>query len=303
MRQPLVVLGLGGVASALLYLSFGAGGGLPLFAYFVQLPLTFTGLALGVAPAGLAALLALTLVAVFGGWLAGLLFLVVQALPSLLVVRLALLWREDGSGAREWYPPGPLVGHVALYVFVASAAGLLFAHWYTGDLEALLARSLFASLSIFGGVPATAGEPPVPDWLFILPGLVAASWILMCCVDALLAQLLAARSGMALRPTPRLSGFVVPSWASWALAAASLGVLLLAGPGLYLAATALFCAAMLYLFQGLGVVHALLSARLPGRLPLAVFYLVLLVFSWPLVLVVVMLGLVEDWARFRERLT
>lgn len=302
MRQPLVVLGLGGVASAVLYLSFGAGGGLPLFAYFVQLPLTFTGLALGVAPAGLAALLALALVAIFGGWLAGLLFLVVQALPSLLVVRFALLWRDREDGTREWYPAGRLVGHLVLYVFLATAIGLGVAHWLTGDLEGLLAHSLAASLAAFGGVPP-AGEPPVPDWLFLLPGLVAASWVLMCCVDALLAQLLAARSGMALRPTPRLAGFVVPSWNSWALAAASLGVLLLAGPGLYLAATALFCAAVPYLFQGLGVVHALLSARLPGRLPLAVFYLVLLVFSWPLVLLVVMLGLVEDWARFRQRLT
>ncbi|MEZ5866842.1 MAG: hypothetical protein R3D25_23225 [Geminicoccaceae bacterium] len=59
---------------------------------------------------------------------------------------------------------------------------------------------------------------------------------------------------------------------------------------------------MPFLMQGLAVVHSL-AHRLPARgLALAGFYLVLILFSWPLVVVVVVLGLVEDWAHLRRRL-
>ena len=48
-----------------------------------------------------------------------------------------------------------------------------------------------------------------------------------------------------------------------------------------------------------GVRIAVAAAR---GLALAGFYLVLILFSWPLVVVVVVLGLVEDWAHLRRRL-
>lgn len=304
MRQPLAIAALGALASALLYLSFGTGaGGLPLFAYFVQLPLTFVGLALGPVPAGIAGLSASGIVLLFGGWLAALLFVLIQAVPSLLVSRLALLWRADAGGDREWYPTGRLVGHLVLYVIAVSTAGLLLAQYWSGDLARLVATGLYRSLAALTDAPLGEVSAPAPGWLSLLPGLVAASWLLMCCTNALLAQLLAARSGMARRPTPAMATFVVPDWTQLALAAAAAGVLLLDGTGLFLATTALLALTVPYLLQGLAVVHAVVERRGGGRrLPLVLFYLVLLLFSWPLVLVVVLLGLVEDWARLRHRL-
>lgn len=301
MRQPLVVAGLGALASALLHLSFATGGGLPLFAYFVQLPLAFTGLALGATSAALAALAAGTLVLVAGSWIAALVFLLVQAAPGVLLAHFVLLWRQDGDGRTEWYPIGRAVGHLTLYVLAVTAIGLVAAELLTGDLEGLLAGSLRSTLAVLAGTVPPA-DAAAPAWLHLLPGFVAASWILMSCINALLAQRLAERSGMARRPTPAMAEFAAPGHARWLVAGGGLVALFADGLLLHLAATVAIGALLLYLLQGLAVVHALFAWRGWPRAALVPFYLVLLVFAWPLVLPLVALGLAEDVTRLRDRM-
>ena len=57
-----------------------------------------------------------------------------------------------------------------------------------------------------------------------------------------------------------------------------------------------------YLLQGLAVVHSAADRVKARGLVLAAFYIVLLLFSWPLLVGVVLLGLLEDWAQFRRRM-
>ena len=272
---------------------------LPLFAYFVQLPLLFVGLALGVPHAGLTVLLAVALVGLLGGWLAAAFYLVLESLPSLLVTRLALLSRRTGDGGIEWYPPGLLVGQLLLYCLATILLGLLAVQLFVGDVATMLANALRETLAMFG--IDTSGMAP-PAWLPVLPGILGLSWLLMTCINAVLAQKLAERAGMAIRPSPAFLAFAVAPWTLPALVASALATAVLGGTPLFFAATALVLFSLPYLFQGLAVVHVLARRTRTPAVPLTLFYAVLLFFSWPLVLGVVGLGLVEDWAGLRRRL-
>ena len=300
MRQPLAIAALAAAASALLYLAYSSGMAvLPLFAYFVQLPLLFVGLALGVPHAGLTALLALLVVGLFGGWLAAALYLVLESLPSLLVTRLALLSRRQENGEVEWYPPGLLVGQLLLYCLGAVLLGLLALQLFVGDVATVLATALRETLAMFG-VDAEGMAPPA--WLPLVPGILGLSWLLMTCINAVLAQVLAARAQMAIRPAPSFVTFMVAPWTLMLLLPSALGTAFLSGTPLFFAATALVMAAVPYMFQGLAVIHVLARRARTPAVPLTLFYAALLFFSWPLILGVVGLGLVEDWAGLRRRL-
>src|SRR5256885_7941120 len=99
MVQYLLIAVGGGVLSASLYLSVVLGSaGAMLLAYLAQLPLFVAALGFGTV-AGLTASGAGTImVALLGGMLAGILHLLVNGVPVLLVSQRALLSRTDQSG-------------------------------------------------------------------------------------------------------------------------------------------------------------------------------------------------------------
>lgn len=305
MRRDLWITGLAAAASAALYLSLTLGVlGAPLFAYFVQLPLLFVGLSLGLASASLASLGSLGLVILFGGSIAALVFLVVQVAPSLLAARQALLSRQGEDGGVEWYPPGFVLGHLVLYAALVMILALVWVWFMTGNIEAAFSAAIAQVLEQMGasGMQAAAFGQELVDHAALVPGVVAVSWVLMTIVNAVLAQFLALRGGQARRPGYRFAEIFLPVWCGPALAVATLAALVVGGDAAFFAQGLALLFAVPYLMQGLAVVHSL-AGRLPARgLALAGFYLVLVLFSWPLVVGVVLLGLVEEWARFRRRL-
>lgn len=305
MRRDLWITALAAAASAALYLSLTLGVlGAPFLAYFVQLPLLFIGLSLGLASASLAGLGSLGIVILFGGSIAALVFLVVQLGPSLLTIRQALLNRQADEGRVEWYPPGLILGHLVLYAGVVMVLVLLWVWSATGSIEtAFLAAIAQVSAQLAGNDgPAMAIGQQIADYAAIVPGVVAVSWVLMTVVNAAIAQLLALRGGQARRPSFVFAELWLPAWCGPVLAVAVMASLVAAGDLAFFAQGLAVLFAVPYLMQGLAVIHAAV-ARLPAkRLALAGFYLVLLLFSWPLVVGVVLLGLLEDWAQFRRRL-
>lgn len=298
------ITALAGVASGLLFLSTIEGGGLlPLAGYFVQLPLLLCGLTMGPLSAGLASAGALLVVLLASGLAAALVLLVVQLAPAVLVSRQALLWRTDASGARVWYPLGLLARDGALFVGAASLLGLLWLEWTGAGVDGLLrllAAHLAAELAAPGAAPGLRSV--LDQWRPWIPGLVALSWLGMIWSNAALAQALASRSGRALRPSPRLAELELPRACVPAAVAALLLVQLGSGTLAYLAAIVLALSAALLFLAGLAVVHTLVARRRLGTAPLVGFYLVLVLFSWPLVLVIVALGLIEELAGLRRRL-
>ncbi len=142
----------------------------------------------------------------------------------------------------------------------------------------------------------------VPMVAQFLPGLVAAGILVLWWVNVLLGLGLSAAAG----PMPDLPGalraFHAPDAALWLTIA--LGVLAWLGAGSaagYWATNALVAVGLLFLAQGLAVVHSARLAFGMGAGWLVVFYLLVGLFA-QLMLAVALLGLADVWADFRSKL-
>jgi hypothetical protein len=303
MGRAAAIVALAAAASGFLFLSliFGAAAA-PFLAYFIQLPLLFCGLALGLGPAGVASAGAALITFVASGFVAGAVFLLIEAAPVLLLVRQALLWRKGENGRTEWYPPGRLITDLSLAALVVSLLSLWWLASGEGGVAGLFdefVRSLPSDLSSDSAM--AQAHMLFVRWAHWLPGVIGASWVLMTVLNAIIAQQLALRSGMAKRPTPDIAEFEVPGWCGIPLLASVPVVALSQGGLAAVAILVLVLFSIPFLFQGLGVVHALSRKHAPSRLPIIGFYVLFVLFSWPLVLLVVLLGLAEEWAGLRRR--
>lgn len=297
------ITALAGAASGVLFLSLVMGShAAPFVAYFVQLPLFFCGFAFGLASVAFASVGATVVTLVLGGALAGAGFVLIEVAPTVLVVRQAMLWRER-DGAVEWYPAGRILAELALLTGVLVLLGLLWLGSGEGGVGGAFERFAEA-LSAEIGTATAAAELHVLTvrWARWVPGIIAMSWMLMTILNAVLAQLLARRAGWAKRPMPDIAALEVPRYCAYVLGLALVAILVADGFLGYVAAAAVLVFAVPVLFQGLAVVHTLSRLHAPNRVPLILFYVLLTVFSWPLVPLVVLLGLVDVWAGLRRRL-
>ena len=95
-----------------------------------------------------------------------------------------------------------------------------------------------------------------------------------------------------------------PGWLSWALAGVGLGALLLQGQAQFAALNAALVLALPFLFTGLAVVHMFAGLRRGPKAKLAFlvgFYVFMMLTQW-LTLIVVGLGVVEEWVGLRRRI-
>jgi hypothetical protein len=121
----------------------------------------------------------------------------------------------------------------------------------------------------------------------------------MVMVNFMLAQALAVRAGWARRPTPEFDRLELPGWLWPGIAVAAL--LVLAG-GIIgdLGWSLLIVLVVPYLFLGLAVVHVMARRWSRPGLALGAIYGAMILFGWP-ILLVLLLGFVEDWAHLRRR--
>lgn len=302
MPHPLVLAALAGLASAGLFLLLVSGvPGVLLFAYFVQLPVIFSGLTLGLTGSVVAALSAVLVNSLIAGLLASLIYAVLQAGPALFLVRQALLSRTGDDGQVEWFPPGLLLAQLTLLAVLAVVLAYGFYLGEPGGLQGAVESFLAVALSEFGAIPSATELPPeVQGLAFLFPGVMATSWLVMVVLNGVLAQALAVRSGWQRRPTPDLAGLELPWWLWPILGLAALFSLFGGGLG-FLGGSLLMIMAVPYFFLGLAVVHSLARQWSHRRVALFVLYACIVLFGWP-GLVVVLLGFVEDWAHLRRRL-
>jgi hypothetical protein len=303
MPNPIALAALGGLVSAALFLTLTTGFlGVPFLSYFVQLPLFVVGLTLGLTPA-LAAAGGGTLITVLvAGSVAGAAYLVIEAVPVIVVVRQLLLSRTTPDGTTEWFPPGPiLIQLTALAGLGVIGATLAFAGT-EGGLVSHIEAFLREAMRDMGAADAELELGPViANWAALVPAFMAVSWILMVVINGALGQALAVQWRRQLRPSPDIVDVTVPRWCLGLVAATALASTFLGGTAGFLAQTFLILALVPHFFQGLAVMHAFFRNRPARRPALALAYLLLVFFSWPLLLVVVALGLAEDWAGLRRR--
>lgn len=302
MSNPLALAVLGGLISVGLYLAVLSG--LPvmmLLAYFVQLPLLFIGLTVGLTGSLIAAASGILLCGVLAGVVAGAIYAAVQAVPAVFVVRQSLLSRESENGQVEWYPPGLLISQLAVLAAAGIAAAFLAASTEPGGLRGAVEQFLASALSQFGTVQVETAPPEqLAGWMFLIPGLMAASWLIMVTLNGILAQAAAVRMGWNRRPTPDFDAIELPWWLWPCLAGAAL--LSLAGDSDvgFFGRAALVTLAVPYGFLGLALLHVLVRRWPYPGLALIVIYGLIAILGWPIV-IVVLLGFAEDLAGLRRR--
>lgn len=302
MPQTLGLAVLAGVVSSALFLCLLTGvPGMVLFAYFVQLPLMLAGLAMGLTASMVAVASALLINGVIAGAVATMIYGVVQALPALIVVRQALLSRQDGGNV-EWYPPGLLLAQLTCVAGLGIGLAFLLLLDHPGGLQGAIEAFLASALVEMGAIEAEAvSSSELGPWMFLFPGLMATSWLVMVVLNAVLAQALAVRLGWNRRPSPDLTRLELPSWLWPALGAAGLVALLGEHGWGFLGRSLLIVFVVPYVFLGLAVIHTLVRRWSHPSWLLAAVYAALVLLGWP-ILAVLLLGFVEDWAHLRRRL-
>jgi hypothetical protein len=231
--------------------------------------------------------------------LAAAIFAALNAVPVVLLVRQALLARRNADGTLSWYPPGRLTVWLTALGILGIAAALLLLGGPDGlqaTLRDIIARALDhlteRSLPDRDRVAATLAS--------VIPGIAAASWMVMAVINGALAQGVLARFGVAWRPSPDLANLGLPRWMTAALGGAAV-VTLLGEPWRFLGINLMIALSVPFCLGGLAVLHAAVR-RLPHPgIALVAFYTLAGMFGWPL-LVAAILGLFEAWLGLRRRL-
>ncbi len=272
-------------------------------AVLVPVPLFLAGLGLGAAAAIAAGAAGMVVVLVLHGLLPTAIYAAVTAIPAAVLCRQAMLSRDDGEGL-EWYPSGLLVGWL-------TGIGLVLALPTTAMMSLASVQELFdVNLRAFAEHFAAGNADVTADQMAELlapakrlaPAVSTIGWTLLLLAGGAIAQAILVRSGRNLRPTPGFLDMELPGWIPVAAALAIVGAMSLPDPVGAYALSASFAAAFPFLLQGLAVVHAFSRKVGGGFALLAIFYVLVVFQGWPMLLVV-LLGAVEQFAGFRRRWT
>jgi hypothetical protein len=281
--------------------------------YLAQLPLFAAGLWLGTGASASAGFVAALILAGSGSLLAAALFAALNVVPVVLLVRQSLLARAgprnavdgnalDGNAVDgntvEWYPPGLMTAWLTGLGLAAAVVTFVFLGGPQAT-QAALREALAPALDRHRGE-----LPPELDELltfiaFILPGIVATSWMVMTATNGSLAQGLLARFGASWRPSPDLAALGLPMWIPALLAFAAASTFF-GGTARFIGVNVLIVLAVPFCLAGLAVLHTV-ARRFPRpAVTLVTFYLLAGVLGWPLLLIA-LLGLLDSPLGLRRR--
>jgi hypothetical protein len=279
-------------------LALNSSPGSVILIYLTQLPLFAAGLWLGVSASVLAGLSASLILLAASGIMAAVIFASLSAAPVFLLVRQALLARAGPEGAVEWYPPGLLTAWLAGLGLAGIAATLLLLGGPEG-VQAALRDVLSPVLARLFDENTSDRDELLGFLALIMPGIVAASWMVTAATNGSLAQGLLARFGVSWRPSPDLAMLELPTWLPVLLAFAAAATAFGGAPR-FLGVNVIIVLAVPFCLAGLAVLHTI-ARRFPRpAIPLVTFYVLAGVFGWPLLLAA-LLGLLESSIGLRRR--
>ena len=297
-KWVLTVAAVAGLLTSGLYLSVMGGPAYILLQYLTQLPLFLVGLGLGFIPTLLSSCVALV-VALITDVTLGLVFFIGYVGPTLLVTYRALLNRSAEGRVLEWYPAGRMLAEITIYALLVLFVALIWFGNQDGGLAGVIERAMTELLSDLGNEVAQSTIDVLRRYLFVIPGLMGVSWIMMMAVNGALAQWMLASYGRNLRPSPTFREIKVPRWLSYCLILSALlafwgeGIFAFSGGSITMILMAPF------FFQGIGVVHQWSCRSASWKLILVAFYLFIVLLQWP-ILLVVGLGVADEWINFRR---
>jgi len=299
LRSAVIAFGCG-LGAACLYLAVALGSpGAMILVYMTQLPLFLAGLWLGAGAAAVAGLTASLLLFAASDFLAAAIFAALNAAPVVLLVRQALLARRSEDGALAWYPPGQLTAWLTALALIGIATGFVLLGGPDG-LQSSLQDVVAGTLDHLTGETLPQRDQVAAALAMVIPGVVAASWMVMAVINAALAQGVLARFGVNWRPSPDLAALGLPLWIPIALAFAAAGIAV-GGPARFVGINMAIALSVPFCLAGLAVLHAAARRLSHPAIALVVIYTLAGLFGWPLVAIAV-LGLLESWLGLRRRL-
>jgi hypothetical protein len=301
-----------GSASALMFASITSGALISLLLFYLA-PLPLMVAALGWGP--LAATIGGIAAAVGLGAIFGLpyciAFAVTVALPAWWLGHLALLGRpvhhnvSSGNGAApvvadlEWYP----VGRILLWITGFAALTTMAALLTLGTDAAAIAGAMRAGLLRMIGPREAPLSGETERWVGALvkiaPAAAAMVAMITLTLNLWLAAKITATSGRLHRPWPDLRSAALPPMT---LAVICLAIAFCFTGGLFAILAQIVTAALMmaYAFIGFAVLHTLTQALKSRALWLGCSYVVVVVFTWPVVAMVI-LGLADAVFGIRRR--
>ena len=301
-----------GSASALMFASVISGALISLLLlYLAPLPLMVAALGWGPLSAAIGGIAAATGLGIIFGLPYCIAFTVAVALPAWWLGHLVLLGRpimhdvpSGGSAPHaapdlEWYS----LGRILLWISGLAALTTMAALLTLGTDAAAITDALRGGLlrTIGGRQAATAGE--TERWIDALvtigPAAAAMVATMTLALNLWLAAKITATSGRLHRPWPNLTSLALPPMT---LAAFCVAIALCFGGGLLSILARIVAAALMmaYAFTGFAVLHTLTLALKSRALLLGCAYAVVVVFSWP-ILVMAFLGLADAIFAIRRR--
>ena len=289
-----------GLVAGMMYIAvmLGTPGGL-ILVYLTQLPLFAAGLWLGVGAAVTAGLTGSLVLLVASNLLGAALFAALNAVPVALLVRQALLARKRPDGTYVWYPPGLLTAWLTFYAL----AGIGVAMLVLGGPEAMhesLRGVLATVLDRIYGRRVPNRDEVAASLASIIPGVIAASWMVTAIINAALAQGVLARFAANWRPSPSLVALELPIWLHIVLGATAAAAIF-GGTARFIGINAMIALSVAFCLGGLAVLHAAARRLTHPMMVLVLFYVTAALFGWPF-LVVTVLGLLDIWLGLRRRL-
>ena len=301
-----------GCASALMFASMISGALISLLLFYLApLPLMVAAIGWGSLSAiigGIGA--AIGLGAIFG-LPHGIAFVVMVALPAWWLGHLALLGRpvtngtSSGNGALpvapdlEWYPIGSILLWLSGFATLITVAALLSLGPDFASVTDALRRGWLLILSRRDAAATGGTEQLVDALVTITPAAAAMGFMIMLSLNLWLAAKIAATSGRLHRPWPDLKNTALPP-VTLVLLFIAIAFCFVGGLLAILALIVATALIMAYAFTGFAVLHTLTLALKNRAIWLSCAYTVVIVFSWP-VLVIAALGLADAVFGFRRR--
>ena len=294
-----------GVISALLFSAVMTGSPLSLVVMpFSMLPLFLVGLSTGLGTTLTSSFLATALVAVMGGLIGAVAYVLTQALPAVAISRYIIKPQKLPNGSLTWLPPSKILGYLTAYAALILMVIFIGSSGFEGGFIGLVERQIATALE-----PMIAGNINSKESITIFarqiaqlaPGTMAGWWLAITIISLGIANLLLKRWGRNLRPSLELSKATTPIWIFIAWGASLLLGLVTDGITSIIAWNLFQILLVPFILVGLMVFHSICRGWGPGPIFIGIFYLLIFIRGWPMFLAAA-LGFAEQWFRIREKI-
>ena len=294
-----------GCASALMFASIVSGALISLLLFYLApLPLMVAALGWGPLSATIGGIAAATVLGAIFGLPYCIAFVLATALPAWWLGHLALLGRPLTAGtqpandaaALEWYPVGRILLWIVIFATIMTTATLLT---MGSDGPAITATMRSAWAHLLESVGVTPTDRMLDALVTMAPAAAAIFVMMTLTLNLWLAAKITATSGRLHRPWPDLRSAALPPLTLAALCAA---IAFCFSGGLLAILAQIVTAALLiaYAVTGFAVLHTLTLALKNRALWLTCTYAIVVIFSWP-VLAMVVLGVADAVFGIRQR--